>query len=180
MGNVQSEIISGDNGRQASRATGAAKTATNDYDPSGEVIPDVTPFELLRTIMKLEKFERCLSCVPLNIDPRSPTSLKRDIALAELVAANENGGAAKKGGKGGVTADINDVDVMSTIEEGDDDDESTAFNIDENYVNNSNMMIVIIPMRGHQHRSIKMIQVPTYGIPMPLTKMEGEQVYKRW
>eukprot|EP00985_Skeletonema_marinoi_P006642 scaffold2885_cov155-Skeletonema_marinoi.AAC.7 len=131
MGNVQSEIISGDNGRQASKATGAAKTATNDYDPSGEVIPDVTPFELLRTIMKLEKFERCLSCVPLNIDPRSPTSLKRDIALAELVAANENGGAAKKGGKGGVTADINDVDVMSTIEEGDDDDESTAFNIDE-------------------------------------------------
>eukprot|EP00984_Skeletonema_dohrnii_P004054 scaffold1397_cov124-Skeletonema_dohrnii-CCMP3373.AAC.5 len=137
MGNVQSDIISSDNGgRQASAPKGAAKTATNDYDPSGEVIPDVTPFELLRTIMKLEKFERCLSCVPLNIDPRSPTSLKRDIdiALAELVAANENengGGAAKKGGKGGVTADMNDVDVMSTIEEGDDDDESTAFNIDE-------------------------------------------------
>jgi hypothetical protein len=113
MGNVQSEIISDDNG-------------INDYDPKGAVIPDINPWELLRTSLRLEKIERCLSCVPLTIDPRSPES--------HVGKRGDNGAKSKfpgasKGGKGG--NEKNDVDVMSTIEEGDDDDdESTAFTIE--------------------------------------------------
>eukprot|EP00986_Skeletonema_menzelii_P004086 scaffold1359_cov181-Skeletonema_menzelii.AAC.1 len=140
MGNVQSELLSNVGGANeaasvkaaASTATKATAAAANDYDPRGEVIPDVTPFELLRTFLKLEKFERCLSCVPLNIDPRSPTSQERDITIEKMAAAMSGAAAAKKkkGGKG-VGAEKNNVDVMSTIEEGEDDDDSTSLNTDE-------------------------------------------------
>lgn len=127
MGNAQSDIAShdGDGGQKIS-------PATNDYDPKGEVIPDVNPYELLRSILKLEKFERCLSCVPLTIDPRSPTAQQRDSSIAEMAAA----ATATMNNK--VSDDENDVDVMSTIEEGEDGDEDTTFSTKQQQDHNTN------------------------------------------
>ena len=130
MGNAQSELTSEQPSYKRSSSSGSStktKPTTqttiplNDYDPNGAVIPDIPPMEVLRTVLQIEKFERCLSCVPLAIDPRSPRSQMMDSALAEATKQLK----ADEERRGGGSMNMGDVDVMSTIEEG--DSESTSF-----------------------------------------------------
>ena len=113
MGNIHSDT----NNQPASAA---ADTATDEYDPNGAVIPDINILE----IFNLEKLERCLTCVPLNLDQQSPTSHARD----SVGDAGATGNGQSFGGDKSVDKTRNnnkggdDVDILSTITEGEEDE----------------------------------------------------------
>ncbi|KAL7458371.1 hypothetical protein ACHAWC_010624 [Mediolabrus comicus] len=126
MGNVHSDI-SDDNkppkaavsAASASTTTAVVATTQDDYDPNGAVIPDVHILE----IFNFDKLEGILNCVPLTIDPRSPTSRAND------VEDNHGGGVGRKVNMKQKPNDKDEVDGLSAIAEGEDEDaSSSAFN----------------------------------------------------
>ncbi len=120
MGNVHSDISDNNKQPKASAVSAASASTTADYDPNGAVIPDVNILD----IFNFEKLEGFLNCVPLNIDPRSPTSRAND-----LEDNNVGGVGGRKVNMKQKPNDKDEVDVLSAIAEGEDEDaSSSAFN----------------------------------------------------
>ena len=126
MGNAHSDT-SDENKQSKASAASAASTSTaatqDDYDPNGAVIPDVNILE----IFNFEKLEGILSCVPLTIDQRSPTSRANDVEGSNGGNAGSVGGGRKVNMKQKPN-DKDEVDVLSAIAEGEDEDALSAFN----------------------------------------------------